>query len=546
MTWLMQIVRACKKYLLSHTVTFIIYACVAILQKVVGIISPYLTGNFINGLIGAKSTSSFVYRYCLTISGICLLNILMGYLSTRLYIYLQMSMGSAYNLDVIRHMQRVPLLDLVGKDIVRLNQQINGDTNALIIFCLNLANSFAVNLIILPIIFVICLKINTTISICFLIYCFLYMAVYTLVRQKKFKISFQYMDAQNRYFSALFEQLQYIGFIRSQGVSKYFISRITVPYQTLYKATIDSQSYSYFLDGIDTILSLLCHVTLYIIGANQVMKGAFSVGGFIIFTAYFSVILSSLRYFYGFGTLYQETKVSFFRLQELVGIREESNGKVIPSHINSVKIRELSFSYNNHVVITELNEQFRVGEICAIVGQNGSGKSTLARILLGLYSERLEKNSISFNDIDLHDIEKGNLRRYRFAYVDQNPVVFEGSMQENIMMGDCSADRWTRAQKLAEILHLDIINNQAGCINMLEGKLSGGEKQKISLIRSLSKESELILLDEPTSSMDYESKMGLMEYLQHIKLDKIIIIVTHDETVIKMCDRKVALESSDN
>lgn len=541
----MHILQACKKYLYSYMTALVSYCCVAVLIKLLSILSPYLTGNFINGLIASESMT-FVYQYCLLIAGLCIINILLGYLSNRLYIYLQMPMGAAYNLDVIGHIQCVSMSSLIGKDLVKLNQQINGDTNALVIFCLNLANSFLVNLITLPTIFAICFRMNALISGLFSLYCVFYVVIYVLARHKKFKTTYQYMETQNRFFSALFEQLQYIGFIRTQGVADYFRSRTKEPYQALYKATVASQKYSYFLGSIDSLLSLLSQITLYIAGASQILKGSFSVGGFIMFSAYFSVVLSSIRFFYGFGTTYQEAMVSYHRLQDLENIAEEPNGDIKIGHINRIQINGLNFSYGDIPVIKNLYGLFQEGEIYAVVGHNGCGKSTLSRILLGLYSEEVKEGSITVNNIPIQDIDKLTMRRDEIAYADQDSILFSASIKENIMMGDSSEERWNKAQQLAELLHIgSIVSSQENSTSISGEKLSGGEKQKISVIRALSKNSDFILLDEPTSSMDLESRNALMTYLHQIKSNKIILIITHDESIEKMCDRKIDLNFQD-
>ena len=539
----MRVIRSCGKYLKRHCLLLIVYSALAVAVKAVGIAAPYITGGFINGLIASEGMD-FVYGYCLLLAGLTLLSLVLGYIITRLYIHLQMAMGAGYNLDVLKHLQSVPLSCLEGQDLVRLNQQINTDTNGLIIFCLGLANSLPSNIVSLVLMLIICIGINPLISSLFSLYCILYILIYTLSRKKKFRTSYAQLEAQNRFFSALFEQLSHIGFIRAQGVEEYFRSRTAGPYRALYRSTVESQRFGWLLGGIDTLLSLLCQLTLYITGAAQIMDGAFTIGGFIIFSAYFSMVLSSIRYFYSLGSTYQEALVSHERLKRLEAIPEESAGDAEPERMGSIRIEGLSFSYGEHVIFDDLSETFEKGAIYAIAGPNGSGKTTLTRILLGLYTEDITCGTLKAGGMRLDKMRRTSYRRRSVAYAEQEPVLFSGSLRENIMLGDADSDRWARAQELLRHFGVDwLLCSPSGADGDLPEGLSGGEKQKLSLVRALSKNADIVLLDEPTAALDARSSKALFEYLKSISADKIIILITHDGGMMDLCDHVLRLDA---
>lgn len=532
----MQVVYKCGRYLKEHSLLIIVYSLLAIASKAIGIVTPYITGNFFNGLI-YSADMGFVYKYCMVLAGLTLISLVLGYIITRLYIYLQMTMGAGYNLDVLKHLQKVPLSSLERQDLVKLNQQINTDTNGLIIFCLGLANSFLVNLLTLIIVFAICYSINPLITTLFLFYCLFYILTYSLARKKKFKISYAQMEAQNGFFSALFEQLSFIGFIRAQGVEEYFRSRTTKPYRMLYKSTVESQRFGWLLGGIDTLLSLLCQLTLYLVGAAQIIEGAFTIGDFIIFSAYFSMTLSSIRYFYSLGSTYQETLVSYERLKRLEDIPEEVCGTEEPEKIASIRMDGLNFSYGDRVIFDSFSAAFEKGHIYAVAGRNGSGKTTLTRLLLGLYTENVTGGTVSVGGVTLSDIRMESYRQKIVAYSEQEPVLFSGSVKDNIMLGDDNPDRWARAVELLRIFDADwLLHPPCGPDGNLPEGLSGGEKQKLSLVRALSKNADVVILDEPTAALDIQSSRTLLEYLKSISMDKIIILITHDAGTLSSCD----------
>lgn len=239
-------------------------------------------------------------------------------------------------------------------------------------------------------------------------------------------------------------------------------------------------------------------------------------------------------------------------------IKDISKNKVFTENLNSknlvnfkkqdliLEIKNISFSYGvNNRVFSELNFTFKQGNIYALLGENGSGKSTLADLLIGLLKPTT--GAIFFNGININDFEDNWF--LKVGYLSQNFFLFNETIKKNITL---SSEENNFKKDLYEqsinTVHLDdYINNLPSLDNtevLDHGKnLSGGQKQKIALARLLYKNTDVILLDEATSFLDRDSTKQICEVMQRIKKQKIIIIITHSDEVVKYCDKVIKINN---
>ncbi len=183
--------------------------------------------------------------------------------------------------------------------------------------------------------------------------------------------------------------------------------------------------------------------------------------------------------------------------------------------------------------IEKSKETFDKGNIYCICGENGTGKTTLLDLLTGLYIDEY-KGEILYNNVNLKDIDMKKQRAVNISMIEQNPYVFEGTIEENIYLTKSYSNKKYSHRVLDKKLG-NIYNNGDG--------ISGGEKQKIGILRMLSKDSDVIMLNEPTSALDQESKKRVLEILKEIKKEKIIILISHDKEVEKFADYVINMSS---
>ena len=529
----MSIYKMCKKYLSTCKFLISIYAILSILSSFVSILLPFYTGTFIDELIKSESIL-FILTYCIILFLLSFFSLLINYIINRINVKIQLKTSFLFNTDVIRHIQSLPIFYTYDKDLTYLNQQINGDVNTLLLYCLEVFSTTISNIVLLPTLIILCFMLNAYIAFVLLGIIIFYSILYLLLRRKLYSINFSLRECQAKYFSNLFDQLQFIKFIKTSGITSSFLERLDQPYKELSEVTLHNQKFQYVFSGIDTFVSLLAQSIVYIMGAILIFSNEFTVGQLTIFLSYFSFCMSISRYFFNFGKSYQETMVSYTRIFEILKQAPECNGTKKINQIKKIHISKFVFQYpNSHTEIHIPELTLKMGNAYGITGPNGVGKTTILNTILGLYNKELPPNVLKINGFYYNDIDFEFLRRNSIATTEQEPILLPGSLLENIYLWS-NYNKDTYVSNLFSDFNLDHLSSIS--TTDVSSSLSGGEKQKIALLRSFSKNASLIILDEPSSALDSQSKKQLVYYINATKKSKIYIIVSHDQEILSCCD----------
>lgn len=228
-------------------------------------------------------------------------------------------------------------------------------------------------------------------------------------------------------------------------------------------------------------------------------------------------------------------------------IQNKINSLKINSSFKSLELKNISFEYNeNNRILKDINMTINKGQKIAIVGSNGAGKSTLIKLILRLYDP--SGGNIFYNNIDIKDLD---LQYYRnlFSVVFQDFKLFAFTVGENIIMD--KLEDYSKVNKVLDICGLkDKVQNMTDGVNSLLYKefsnsgiiLSGGEEQKIAIARAFAKNSDLIIMDEPTSSLDPISEYNLNKTILEQCKDKTVIFISHRLSTTVMADKIYMLE----
>ncbi|WP_462391077.1 type I secretion system permease/ATPase [Acidovorax sp. Q11] len=211
-----------------------------------------------------------------------------------------------------------------------------------------------------------------------------------------------------------------------------------------------------------------------------------------------------------------------------------------------IEFRDVSFTYpgQQSASLRNVTLNIKPGERVAILGRIGSGKTTLQKLILGLY--RPTSGAVLIDGIDLRQLDPAELRR-QMGYVQQDVMLFYGSLRENITLGAPLADDASvvRAAEIGGILPL--INAHPQGFDMLVGErgesLSGGQRQGVSIARAVINDPAVLLLDEPTSSMDHSSEEDIKRRLADFSQGRTLVLISHRTSLLALVDRIIVMDA---
>ena len=224
-------------------------------------------------------------------------------------------------------------------------------------------------------------------------------------------------------------------------------------------------------------------------------------------------------------------------------ISENKNALEINSFDHNIEIKKLSFSYENDVVINNLNLTIPKGSSVALVGQSGSGKSTLANLICRFYDT--QKGEIRFDNTNIKNLKKESLRKM-IGLVTQDSILFNDTIKNNLLIAkedatddeiiNCLkvANAWEFVKKLPKKIDTNIGNSG--------NKLSGGQKQRLSIARAVLKNPPILVLDEATSALDSESEKLVQTALDNLMKDKTSIVIAHRLSTIQNSEKIIVLD----
>ena len=316
-----------------------------------------------------------------------------------------------------------------------------------------------------------------------------------------------------------------------------------------YEAAALKTSYSLaFLNFGQTLLITGGLITVMILAAMAVQRGELSVGDFVMANAYMIQITMPLGFL---GTVYREIRqalVDMGEMFDLLGQPQEvidvANAKDLNIKGGQIEFDNVTFGYDpERTILSKLSLKIKKGETVAIVGPSGSGKSTIGRLLFRFYD--VNSGSLKIDGQDIRNVTQASVHN-SIGIVPQDTVLFNDTIGYNIAYGrdGASEDEIIAAAKSAKI-HDFIISLTDG-YNTTVGerglKLSGGEKQRVGIARTLLKNPPILVLDEATSALDTETERNIQDSLRGLGSGRSVITIAHRLSTVVDADQIIVLE----
>ncbi|RXJ98622.1 type I secretion system permease/ATPase [Arcobacter sp. CECT 8986] len=300
---------------------------------------------------------------------------------------------------------------------------------------------------------------------------------------------------------------------------------------------------------LTAFISQFSNILIVAAGVYLAGKGDMTMGAIIAAMMLNGRVIAPVSQLVGMIIKYDKTMLSLNNLDEVMKMPVEKENKSYISRPNlngNIEFKDVQFAYKNqnHQTLKNINLTIKQGERVAILGKIGSGKSTLLKLLMNLYEPT--KGSVLVDGVDIRQIDPVDLRQ-AVGFVPQEPFLFMGTIKDNITIGEqyVSDEELLRASKVAGLDEF-LGKHEAG-YDLIVGErgegLSGGERQSVTLARALISNPNILMLDEPTNSMDRQTEKMFIDRVEKIVEDKTLIVVTHKTSLLRLVDRVIIVEN---
>jgi ATP-binding cassette, subfamily C, bacterial LapB len=312
---------------------------------------------------------------------------------------------------------------------------------------------------------------------------------------------------------------------------------------------LKSRAVTQFAINATAFAQQAAQVMIVFYGVFLITAGTISMGALIAGVILTGRALAPLAQLAQTLTRFNQARTSYLSLDALMQAESErplGTGWIARPRLDGeIRFDGVSFAYPDQTVdaLRDISFTIRAGEKVAILGRIGSGKSTVARLMLGLYQPR--QGAVLVDGIDIRQNDPGDLRR-NMGSVLQDVWLFSGTVRENIAIG-AMRPRDAEILEAARIAGVEefIRRHPAGYDMMLSERgegLSGGQKQAITLARALLGRPPIMLMDEPTSSMDVQNEGAVIARLKTELADRTVVIVTHRTSLLELVDRVIVID----
>ncbi|MAA70251.1 MAG: metal ABC transporter permease [Bermanella sp.] len=303
----------------------------------------------------------------------------------------------------------------------------------------------------------------------------------------------------------------------------------------------------FLLNGGQALIISASMTAMLLLAASEVSEGRMTIGDFVLVNAFMMQIFMPLNFL---GFVYREIKSSMTNIERMFSlmrvqpkVADADDASQLNVSKGLIEFKHVHFSYDERAIISDVSFTVLPGEKLALVGSSGAGKSTLGKLLFRFYD--VSQGQICIDGQDIQTVSQHSLRQ-AIGVVPQDTVLFNSTLLENVRYGrpDASDDEVKQAIKLAHLN--EFVSRLPKGYDTEVGerglKLSGGEKQRVAIARTILKQPSILLFDEATSSLDSDSEKAVLDAINEVSKGKSSVVVAHRLSTIVNADRILVLE----
>lgn len=352
-------------------------------------------------------------------------------------------------------------------------------------------------------------------------------------------------------FSTIEETLGGIRVIKAFNAERKVKQRFDEQSETIYRLKNKANRRRDLASPLSEAMGVTAVLCILFYGGRLILNNDAGIGlsaeDFITYIAFFSQLIQPLKGLSTASFNIQKGAASIERIEKLIQTKEEitdaPNAKVLESFEHSIEFRNVSFAYDDKVILKDINLVIPKGKTVALVGSSGAGKSTLADLVprfIEATSGEVLIDGVSVKDYTIQSV------RSKMGIVTQEAILFNDTIAQNIALGVDLASR-EAVEQAATIAnaHTFILQKEHGydtSVGERGSKLSGGERQRITIARAVMKNPPILILDEATSSLDTESERLVQEAIHQLMSHRTSLVIAHRLSTVRYADEIIVLQ----
>ena len=487
--------------------------------------------------------SNLLVTLIVVFSLVSITNTLVGFVRQWVLIYLSIKIDIPLMLGYFGHIFKLPMKFFATRKTGDITTRYS-DANTIKSIFTSIALSLIMDISMAIITGVILFRMNSTLFSISLFMALVSILLVLIYKQPYKKINEETMVQSAALNSQMIESLRGIETVKCNANEDTEMDNLEREYIKSLKISLRSSKISSTQGLISSFISTGFSMLTTYVGISQVLNGEMTLGGFMAFSTLSSYFTSPLSNLIGLQMQIQEASISMKRLTEIMDYPAEDEAnegcELIPLEKveGDIEFKDVTFRYGNRApALDHISFTIPAGKKVALVGSSGSGKSTITKLLLKYYEP--EDGEIDINGVNLAEYTNASVRR-AISYVPQNIELFSKTIYDNIRVSrmDATLDEVKEAAKKADahdfIRHLPLQYNTY--LEEAGNGLSGGEKQRIALARAFLKNSNLYILDESTSNLDFATENLIFNMIYNELADRSMLIVAHRLSTVRDCD----------
>lgn len=537
------------KYLLPNKKLFIFSLLITICTTIISLFTPKLLGDFITEIYEnitkhSNTHNDTLYKIIIILSILYILNIILTYLENYIInIISQDSINairnktykklSKVNTEYYKNHTKGEMLSLFNNDLENVSALFTQAIPKIINYSLTFIGILIMMLIINPLLALITitsLPLLTIIS-----------KLLLKVSKKKKEQYYQKITNLNSVITECYLNQEIISIYNNDELMCQNFQNLS---KDLANTNIKATLIASLLSPLATLLNYLIYLIIIVLGAKSVIDGKMKFGAIQTLIQYSKQIGTPTSNFSSLLTQIQNSLIAGERILKVLEEKEEVHlGKEKLTDINSIQFNNISFSYNDSPFIDNMNLKIKKGEKIAIIGETGSGKSTIINLLMQFY--KVKNGSISINNKNLYNYDINSFYN-QISYNPQELWILNDTIENNLKYGNLSLSKEQITEMIKNNKFNEIVEKLPNKLNEVINEntqiLSQGEKQLLTIIRTMLKSHSLIILDESTSNIDSSTEQLIEKSINNMSKDKITIIIAHKLSTITNADKIIVIK----